>query len=475
MSFVDASQRPSGVGQLVFPKSFVWGAATAAYQIEGAAAEDGRAPSMWDVFAHTPGKVANGDTGDVAADHYHRYRDDVALMADLGIAAYRFSVSWPRVIPRGAGATNPKGLDFYSRLVDELLGAGIAPTLTLYHWDLPAELDDAGGWLNRDTAYRFADYAAVVANELGDRVPTWTTLNEPWCSAFLGYAAGEHAPGHTDAAEALTAAHHLLLAHGLAVQQLRSALPAGTTVSITLNPGLPRPIADTPQDRAAADKVYGLQTRMWTDPLFRGTYPADVQGFTAAVTDWSFVQDGDLDIISAPIDVLGVNFYNPGLVGHKGDPSLADAGKHSAAAMWPGCDDVRFVDIPGEHTAMGWPVDETGLHELLLRLYRDYGVPLVITENGAAYDDSVSADGEIHDTQRVSYLRRHLGAAHQAIADGVDLRGYYVWSLMDNFEWAWGYDKRFGVVRVDFETQQRTIKDSGHFYRDVVQSNSLPS
>jgi beta-glucosidase len=475
MSSVDATDRPSSVAQLVFPPSFVWGAATAAYQIEGAAVEDGRTPSMWDVFAHTPGKVANGDTGDVAADHYHRYRDDVALMTDLGIAAYRFSVSWPRVIPGGTGSINPKGIDFYSRLVDELLAAGIAPTLTLYHWDLPAELHDAGGWTNRDTAYRFADYAAAVACQLGDRVPTWTTLNEPWCSAFLGYAAGEHAPGHRDPAEALTAAHHLLLAHGLGVQQLRSALPAGATVSITLNPGLPRPIADTPEDRAAADKVYGLQTRMWTDPLFRGSYPADVQAFTSGVTDWSFVQDGDLDIISAPIDVLGVNFYNPGLVGHKGDPSAADAGKHSAAAMWPGCDDVRFVDTPGEHTAMGWPVDETGLTELLVRLYREYGVPLVITENGAAYEDTVSADGQIHDSDRVSYLRRHLEAAHRAIADGVDLRGYYVWSLMDNFEWAWGYDKRFGIVRVDFDTQQRTVKDSGRFYQRVVEENALPS
>jgi beta-glucosidase len=474
MSSVDASERPSAVAPLVFPPSFVWGAATAAYQIEGAAAEDGRTPSMWDVFAHTPGKVANGDTGDVAADHYHRYRDDVALMADLGIAAYRFSVSWPRVIPGGIGAVNPKGIDFYSRLVDELLAAGIAPTLTLYHWDLPAELHDAGGWLNRDTAYRFADYAAAVAGQLGDRVATWITLNEPWCSAFLGYGAGEHAPGHKDAAEALTAAHHLLLAHGLAVPRLRSTLPAGTTVSITLNPGLPRPIADTAGDRAAADKVYGLQTKMWTDALFRGAYPADVQAFTSGVTDWSFVREGDLEIIAAPIDMLGVNFYNPGLVGHKGDPSSDDAGKHSAAALWPGCDDVRFVDMPGEHTAMGWPVDETGLHELLVRLHRDYGVPLVITENGAAYSDVVSDDGQIHDSDRVSYIRRHLEAAHRAIADGVDLRGYYVWSLMDNFEWAWGYDKRFGVVRVDFNTQQRTIKDSGYFYQQVVSDNALP-
>jgi beta-glucosidase len=477
MSSVDATDRPSSVASLVFPPSFVWGAATAAYQIEGAAAEDGRTPSMWDVFSHTLGKVANGDTGDVAADHYHRYRDDVALMADLGIAAYRFSVSWPRVIPGGVGAINPKGIDFYSRLVDELLNAGIAPTLTLYHWDLPAELEEAGGWTNRDTAYRFADYAAAVAGQLGDRVPTWTTLNEPWCSAFLGYGAGEHAPGHTDSAEALTAAHHLLLAHGLAVPLLRSTLPAGATVCITLNPGMPRPVADTPEDRAAADKVYGLQTRMWTDALFRGAYPADVQAFTSGVSDWSFVQDGDLDIISAPIDILGVNFYNPGLVGRKDDAAIAEAAARGEGdpPLWPGCSDVKFLPIPGEQTAMGWPVDETGLTELLLRLHRDYGVPLVITENGAAYDDVVSADGQIHDAGRVSYIRRHLEAAHRAITDGVDLRGYYVWSLMDNFEWAWGYDKRFGVVRVDFDTQQRTIKDSGRFYKRIVEENALPS
>ena len=471
MTSVESAKPLSSQERLEFPPGFVWGAATAAYQIEGAAAEDGRTPSMWDVFSHTPGKVANGETGDVAADHYHRYAADVALMADLGIAAYRFSVSWPRVIPGGVGAINPRGIDFYSRLVDELLNAGISPTLTLYHWDLPAELEAAGGWTNRDTAYRFADYAAAVAGHLGDRVPTWITLNEPWCSAFLGYGLGEHAPGHTDAAEALTAAHHLLLAHGLAVPQLRSILPAGATVAITLNPGLPRPIADTAEDAAAADKIYGLQTRMWTDPLFRGAYPADVHAFTSGVTDWSFVHDGDLDIISAPIDALGVNFYNPGLVGHNADASPDDV----APPLWPGCADVRFVDMPGEHTAMGWPVDESGLTELLVRLHTAYGVPLVITENGAAYNDVVSGDGEIHDADRVSYIRRHLEAAHRAIAEGVDLRGYYVWSLMDNFEWAWGYDKRFGVVRVDFDTQQRTIKDSGRFYQQVVAANALPA
>jgi beta-glucosidase len=455
-------------GDLRFPEGFVWGSATASYQIEGAADEDGRTPSIWDVFSHTPGKVANGDTGDVAADHYHRYVDDVALMKQLGLHAYRFSVSWSRVLP-GAGSTvNPKGIDFYSRLVDELLSAGIAPTLTLYHWDLPAELQDAGGWVNRDTAYRFAEYAAVVAEALGDRVGTWTTLNEPWCSAFLGYADGEHAPGHHDPAESLAAAHHLLLGHGLAVPELRRILPEGTQISITLNPGMVRAETDSAEDLVAASKLDGLQTRLWTDPLFRGAYPADVVAFTQRFTDWSFVQDGDLAAISAPIDVLGVNFYNPGTVGH------APAGD-GGSTVFPGCEDVRFVALPVEHTAMGWPVDETGLYELLVRLWEDYRVPLMVTENGAAYDDEVSGDGAVHDAQRVSYLHRHLREVHHTIADGVDLRGYYLWSLMDNFEWAWGYDKRFGIVRVDFDTQLRTIKDSGYFYRDVVASNALPA
>ena len=467
MTSVDGTAKTSSAGQ-AFPPGFIWGAATAAYQIEGGATEGGRTPSIWDVFSHTPGKVANGDTGDVAADHFHRYREDVGLMRNLGLASYRFSVSWSRVIPHGVGPVNPEGIDFYSRLVDELLGAGVSPTLTLYHWDLPAELDEAGGWTNRDTAYRFADYAAVVAEALGDRVPTWTTLNEPWCSAFLGYASGEHAPGHTDPAESLTAAHHLLLGHGLAVRRLRETLPSTAQVSITLNPGMVRPNTDSEPDRVAASKIDGLQTRLWTDPLFKGSYPADVQAFTTQFTDWSFVQDGDLDIISSPVDLLGVNFYNPGLVGHTD-------GDDGGSPIFPGCDDVAMMDIPGEHTAMGWPVDETGFHELLVRLHTDYGIPLVVTENGAAYDDVVSEDGSVHDEPRVSYLRRHLGEVHRAIADGVDLRGYFVWSLLDNFEWAWGYDKRFGVIRVDFDTQERTIKDSGHFYRDVVRANAVPA
>lgn len=464
----DVAQEADAAAGLRFPSSFVWGTATAAYQIEGAATEDGRTRSIWDVFSHTPGKVAGGDTGDVAADHYHRYKGDVALMRDLGVHAYRFSVSWPRVMPHGDGPVNPRGVDFYSRLVDELLAAEITPLVTLYHWDLPAELD--GGWTNRDTAYRFAEYAGVVADALGDRVRSWITLNEPWCSAFLGYAGGEHAPGHGSSAEALTATHHLLLAHGLGVDALRHRLPADATISITLNPGVVRPASASLDDRQAASKIDGLQTRIWADPIANGRYPRDVVDFTAHVTDWSFVRDGDLKAISIPIDQLGLNFYSPGVVGAALPGTARDE-----APLWPGCSDVRFVETQGERTAMNWIVEETGIYEMLTRFHRDYGLPLVITENGAAYDDVVDADGSIHDNARVSYLRRHLQQVHRAICDGVDVRGYFVWSLIDNFEWAYGYDKRFGIVRVDFETQQRTVKDSGHFYREVVRANAVPA
>ncbi|MDQ1485447.1 MAG: beta-glucosidase [Actinomycetota bacterium] len=477
MTQVDAARdTEAGMPLLVFPERFVWGTATAAYQIEGAAREDGRTPSIWDTFSHTPGKVLDGDTGDIAADHYHRYRDDVALMSELGAAAYRFSVSWPRIIPTGTGPANPAGLDFYSRLVDELLANGVAPTLTLYHWDLPQELQDAGGWTARDTAYRFAEYADTVARALGDRVPFWTTFNEPWCSAFLGYAAGVHAPGHTSGAEALAAVHHLLLAHGLGVQALRSALPADTQVAITLNPAMARPATTSAEDAHATSKVDGLQNRIWLEPLFHGEYPDDVRDFTSEVSDWSFVHDGDLPIIASPIDVLGVNYYNPVVVAHyDGSTTRSQADGHGDAVgnPWPGCSDVQFLDVPGRHTAMGWPVDASGLQELLGRLWRDYHVPMFITENGAAFDDVVDG-GEVRDAERVRYLHEHLAAVHDALTDGVDVRGYYVWSLLDNFEWSYGYSKRFGIVYVDFDSQQRTIKDSGRFYARVARSNGLP-
>jgi beta-glucosidase len=462
----------------IFPDHFVWGTATAAYQIEGAVAEDGRTPSIWDTFSHTPGKVLGGDTGDVAADHYHRYAADVALMAELGVSGYRFSTSWSRVIPTGAGPVNPKGIDFYSRLIDELLAHDIAPALTLYHWDLPQELQDSGGWTARDTAARLADYAAVMAAALGDRVKFWTTLNEPWCSAFLGYAAGVHAPGHTSGAEALSAVHHLLLGHGLATAAMRAVLPADAQIAITLNPVVARPATESTEDRAAAHKVDGLQNRIWLEPLFRGEYPTDVQEFTSEISDWSYVHEGDLAVIAAPIDVLGVNYYNPVRVGHfdgAGIRANADGHGDGAGDTWPGCEDVQFLDTPGRHTAMGWPVDASGLHELLTRLWRDYRQPMAITENGAAYADVVDPDGAVHDPERVRYLQEHLATLHHAIADGIDVRAYYLWSLLDNFEWGWGYSKRFGIVRVDFDSQQRIVKDSGLFYRGVVRTNTVPA
>ncbi|HZD99248.1 MAG TPA: GH1 family beta-glucosidase [Micromonosporaceae bacterium] len=478
MTSTEVSSAPAAAGtdRLTFPDGFVWGTATAAYQIEGAVAEDGRTPSIWDTFSHTPGKVAGGDTGDVADDHYHRYAADIALMAELGMRAYRFSTAWPRIVPGGAGPTNRAGIDFYSRLVDTLLDAGIAPVLTLYHWDLPQELQDKGGWTNRDTAQHFADYAGVVAAALGDRVSSWTTLNEPWCSAFLGYGAGVHAPGHTSGAQALVASHHLLLGHGLAVQALRAALPATARLSITLNPAVARPATDSAADIAAAHKVDGLQNRLWLDALRHGAYPDDVQAFTAGVSDWSHVRDGDLAVIASPIDVLGVNYYSPMVVAHYdgvGVRARVDGHGDGAGETWPGCDDVQFLDIAGPKTEMGWPIDAGGLTELLTRLHRDYQVPLMITENGAAFADVVDESGEVRDANRIAYLRDHLAATHRAISAGVDVRGYFLWSFLDNFEWAYGYAKRFGIAYVDFETQARTLKQSANVYADTVRHNGL--
>ncbi|MGR6975055.1 GH1 family beta-glucosidase [Streptomyces cynarae] len=453
--------------EVAFPPTFRWGAATAAYQIEGAADEDGRTPSIWDTFSRTPGKVRNGDTGDIAADHYHCMREDVAIMAALGLTDYRFSVSWPRVQPGGRGPASQKGLDFYRALVDELLAKGIRPVLTLYHWDLPQELEDAGGWPQRDTAQRFADYTALVAEALGDRVHTWTTLNEPWCAAFLGYAEGVHAPGRTEPEAALRAAHHLNLAHGLAVDVLREQAHPSAEVSLTLNLAAVRPLSDSPTDTDAARRIDALANRIFLDPVFHGRYPQDLRADTAKLTDWSFVQDGDLPIISRPIDSLGINYYSPTMIA---------AGSHPLPSPWPAAQEhVRFVPAPGPRTAMDWPVDADGLHELLTRLRDELpDTPLLITENGAAYDDYADPTGAVHDPERITYLRSHLQAVHRAMAAGADVRGYFLWSLLDNFEWAYGYSKRFGIVHVDFATQRRTPKDSALWYADVVAQGRLP-
>jgi beta-glucosidase len=453
-----------------FPAEFLWGSATAAYQIEGAAGEDGREPSIWDTFSHTPGKVLAGDTGDVADDHYHRYQSDVEAMARLGLQAYRFSISWPRVLP--GGRLNQKGADFYSRLVDALLERDIAPVATLYHWDLPQHLEDAGGWPVRETALRFAEYAEQIGRVLGDRVQMWTTLNEPWCAAFLGYAAGVHAPGRTDPAAALAAAHHLNLGHGLAVRALRGVVSPSARHSVTLNLHQVRGDAD------AVRRVDAVANRIFLEPMLNAVYPADLVSGTAQITDWSFVRDGDEASIAAPIDVLGVNYYAPAQVRQwngTGERDTSDGHGLGPGSPWVGCDNVEFVALPGPYTEMGWPIDATGLTELLHRVHREYpNLPIMITENGAAFDDKLEADGRVHDDPRIAYLRDHLAAVADAIAAGVDVRGYFAWSLLDNFEWAYGYSKRFGLIHVDYDSQERTWKDSAHWYRDVIAANALP-
>jgi beta-glucosidase len=459
---------------LRIPDGFLLGAATAAYQIEGAAHDDGRTPSIWDTFSHTPGRTWNGDTGDVAADHYNRLDADLDLMQSLGLEAYRFSISWPRVQPGARGDLNAKGVAFYSRLVDGLLTRGIRPVATLYHWDLPQELEDAGGWPARDTAERFAEYAARTVEVLGDRVAMWTTLNEPWCSAFLGYGSGSHAPGRTNGAAALAAMHHLNLAHGLAVPEIRRAARNAPEVSATLNFHVPRPGSDDAEE--AVRRIDALANRSFTEPILRGAYPDDLLLDTAGVTDWAFVRDGDLAAISAPIDVLGVNYYSTVTVTEwdgRSPRSGNDGHKGAGGSPWPGSEHVEFLPQPGPQTDMGWNVAPDALEELLVRLSRDYpGTPLLVTENGAAFPDTV-VDGRVHDVARQDYIERHLAATIAARDAGADVRGYLVWSLMDNFEWGYGYSKRFGIVRVDYDTQERIVKDSGRRYAELIQTRQL--
>jgi beta-glucosidase len=448
-----------------FPPGFVFGAATASYQIEGAVSEDGRGPSIWDTYSHTPGLVANGDTGDIACDHYHRYREDVALLGELGVTSYRFSIAWPRIVPDGSGPVNPKGLDFYARLVDELLAAGIEPAVTLYHWDLPQALEDRGGWRVRETAERFADYTQAVAGRLADRVPRWITLNEPWCSAFLGYSVGRHAPGAREGRGALAAAHHLLVGHGLAVQALRAA--GVREAGITLNLDRNLPATGSAADRAAVVRADTQHNLVWTEPLLAGRYPAtEEETWGELITAQDFRRDGDLALIGQPLDFLGVNYYRPIVV--------ADAPYREADPARRTATDNRYTEVRLEgarHTAMDWPVVPGGLTDLLVALRERYGdalPPVHLTENGSAEHDEPGPDGTVHDHDRIAYLRDHLTALRAALDAGVDVRGYYVWSLLDNFEWAYGYGKRFGIVRVDYDTQRRVPKDSYHWYRALI-------
>ncbi len=442
---------------LAFPADFVWGTATSSYQIEGAANEDGRGVSIWDTFCRTPGKVVNGDDGDVACDHYHRYPQDIELLSELGVNAYRFSIAWPRILPQGTGAVNEAGLDFYDRLVDGLLAKGITPHATLYHWDLPQALEDAGGWPNRATVDAFVEYTDVISRRLSDRVKSWMTHNEPWCAAFLGYAIGVHAPGIQDLEQSVRASHHLLLSHGLAVPVLRANGDAQTKVGIVLNPTWSDPASDSAEDKAAARRMDGFRNRWFLDPLYRGEYPADmVELYGGSVPG---LQPGDLEAISAPIDFLGVNYYNRAVVMDAPDmPPLY----------------TTDVQPEGEYTAMGWEVYPESFYQLLVQLHEDYNPGTIyVTENGAAYDDIVAEDGQVHDPQRVGYLEGHLTSVHRAIGAGAPIKGYFAWSLMDNFEWAFGYDKRFGIVYVDFETQQRILKDSAQWYAQATRKNGF--
>jgi beta-glucosidase len=450
---------------LQFPPSFVWGAATSSYQIEGAVREDGRSESIWDRFAHTPGKIEDGSTGDVAVDHYHRWREDVRLMKELGLQAYRFSIAWPRILPGGRGQVNRRGLDFYSRLVDELLESGITPFATLYHWDLPQVLQDKGGWPARATAEAFVEYADTTSRALGDRVKYWITHNEPWCVSFLSHQIGEHAPGWQDWPAALAAAHNVLLSHGWAVPVLRENSP-GAEVGITLNFTIATPATDSEQDTAAARMLDGYFNRWFVDPVYKGSYPEDMVAAYRAQGlllegELPFVHGGDMNAISVPTDFLGVNYYTRAVV--KGPLSMnAD----------PAGLEVKLNGV--ERTDMGWEVYPQGLHDLLVWLHTDYSPPkMYITENGVSYSDGPGSDGRIHDERRTRYLRDHFAAARRAMDLGVPLAGYFVWSLMDNFEWAKGYKQRFGMVWVDYSTLQRIPKDSALWYRQVIASNAV--
>ncbi len=443
-----------GNAKLEFPKGFLWGVATASYQIEGAWKEDGKGENIWDRFSHTSGNVQEGDTGDVACDHYHRFRDDVALMKELGFKAYRFSIAWPRVLPSGRGKINELGVQFYSDLVDELLAAGIEPWVTLYHWDLPQALEDEGGWAVRGSVDAFLEYTDAITRALGDRVKNWITLNEPWVSAFLGYEHGVHAPGRKDLQAAVAAAHHLLLAHGKAVPVIRKNVP-NAKVGITLNLTPQVPASQSFSDRMAATWADGYNNRFFLDPLVGRGYPQDmVRSFGS---DMSFVLPGDMDTIAVSTDFLGVNFYTRGVIR----------------------DTKTTQNLPAEvvagpqFTEMGWEVHPEALYNLLCRLHFEHGFKnIYITENGAAFDDKL-IDGHVEDTLRVDFLQRHFAMAHKAINAGVGLRGYFVWSLMDNFEWAYGYSKRFGIVYVDYQTQKRIPKHSAHWYGKVVARNGL--
>jgi len=447
-----------------FPPDFTWGTATASYQVEGAAHEDGRKDSIWDDFARTPGKVANGENGDIADDHYHRWKEDVALMKSLGYQAYRFSLAWPRILPDGRGKVNQAGIDFYDRLIDELLGADIHPLVTLYHWDLPVALPE--GWLNRETVHAFEEFSSVAVRSFGDRVKDWITINEPFCPSFLGYGYARHAPGIHDLGKALRVSHHLLLAHGLAVPVVHAGCPDGR-VGITLNEGPFYPVDRSPANLDAARHGDGEFNRWFLDPLYGRHYPADmlqdyVKLGALASIEPDFIQAGDMQKIATPTDFLALNYYSR---------SIVDTGK--TGGNFP--NNIATLSNPAEnHTEMGWEIFPFGMYETICRAYFTYKPPeILITENGASYSDGPDENGRIHDQRRIDYLQSHIESVGKAIRAGVPVTAYYVWSLMDNFEWAFGYAQRFGLVYVDYKTQERLPKDSAYWYGQVAQKNGL--
>lgn len=442
---------------LVFPEGFFWGAATSSYQIEGAWDLHGKGESIWDRFSSTPGKIEDRSTGQVACDHYVRWRDDIDLLKTLGVSSYRFSISWPRILPAGTGEVNQNGLDFYSRLVDELLENNITPNVTLYHWDLPQVLEERGGWPERMIVDLFVEYADVVTRNLGDRVKIWATINEPWVVAKLGYEFGVHAPGYRDRLLAVKAAHHLLLAHGKAVPVIRGN-SLDSDVGIVLNLIPYHPATSSPADKEAARLADGDINRWYLDALAGFGYPNDI--LSTYKGEFDAVEEGDMGVIAEPVDFLGINYYTRAIIGND---SSADGNSFS------------FVQpAESEITEMGWEVYPHGLFDVLMRAYNHYGFQrLFICENGAAFPDEVSADGRVHDARRVAYFHEHLQQVHRAISAGVPLEGYYAWSLMDNFEWAHGYTKRFGLVFVDYETQQRILKDSAYYYRQAIKANAV--
>ncbi|MGB7341904.1 MAG: GH1 family beta-glucosidase [Phototrophicaceae bacterium] len=439
-----------------FPENFYWGAATSSYQIEGAVNQDGRGQTIWDTFSHTAGKVNNGEHGDIACDHYNRYADDVTLMQDLGLNAYRFSIAWSRILPNGIGNIETRGLDFYDRLLDALLEANITPFATLYHWDLPQALQDKGGWVSRESIDWFAEYTDVVTSHFGDRIKSWSTFNEPYVTAFVGHWQGRHAPGIADLPSALKVAHHVLLSHGAAIPIIRKNVPdAQAGIVLDLHRYIPK--TDTPADGAACQREEGLQNDWFTDPIFKGQYPQPMTEYLA-----DYLTDIDLEEITSanvPIDFIGINYYMLNRVEHAEDTH-----------------ELKTRIVPDENaiiTEMDWEVYPQGLYDQLMWLKQEYDVPAIyITENGAAFND-VKVDGQIHDTLRVNYFHGHIQAVANAIQDGAPVKGYFAWSLMDNFEWALGYDKRFGIVHIDFDTLERTPKDSAKYYSRIIQKNAV--